>query len=298
MAKIPGGYYIKARCIQESEIAHATPCIRELWDWLIMQCNHSERRVNGTVIERGQCLRTIQNIRDGLSWKVGYRVERYTKSQVEYALGWLRRGGNPLREHDFTTKQHTNTPMIKTTKTTRGMVITVCKYDEYQNSNNYDYNNEQVSNATITKQSSDTINKNDKNDKNDTYVNTIKAKLKKALSYDATDKDVAYLLFGSKGKGRKVSVAELLKAVDRVSAQYEGDKDANRYALLCNGVQGVDPWALRVSAQEEQDKEDRLRNPYLRMKMPEDEGIAFNREKERQIRELAKHIGKGGEVTG
>ena len=37
--KIQGGYYIKARKIQESEIAHAPPHVREIWDWLLWDAN-------------------------------------------------------------------------------------------------------------------------------------------------------------------------------------------------------------------------------------------------------------------
>ena len=159
---IKGGYYVKARRIQESEIAHATPCIREVWDWLIMQCNHVPKKTCGTIIDRGQCLRSIRDIQDGLSWKSGYRKETYSKSQVEYALNWLRRGGYGLIAGD-----HTDTPMVTTRKTTRGMIITVCNYDYYQRPENYEHNNGQDNGATTVQQASDTINKNDKNVKNE-----------------------------------------------------------------------------------------------------------------------------------
>ena len=118
---IKGGYYLKARRIQESEIAHAPPHTREIWDWLIKEANH---KTNGA-IRRGQCLRSIQDIRDGLSWKVGYRTERYSKSQCENSMKYLRRGG-----------------MIATAKAARGMVVTVLKYNVYQNPANYESRDE------------------------------------------------------------------------------------------------------------------------------------------------------------
>ena len=40
--KIKGGYYIKARQIQQSKIAYAPPYVREIWDWLLMQANHTD----------------------------------------------------------------------------------------------------------------------------------------------------------------------------------------------------------------------------------------------------------------
>jgi len=52
MGKIKGGYYMKARCIQNSEIAIMPPYIREIWDWLLKEANHTDRKINGSVIER------------------------------------------------------------------------------------------------------------------------------------------------------------------------------------------------------------------------------------------------------
>ena len=36
---------MKARCIQEAEIAKAPPHIREIWDWLLMQASHQDCKV-------------------------------------------------------------------------------------------------------------------------------------------------------------------------------------------------------------------------------------------------------------
>ncbi len=143
------GYYIKARCIQESEIAHAPPHVREIWDWLLKEANHKDKRIDGTMIKRGQCVRTIKDMQEGLCWYVGYRKQKYSKSQCEFALKWLRKRG-----------------MIKTTKTTRGMVVTICKYNIYQDPKNYECNKKKTTRETEIKQSQDTINKNGKNEKN------------------------------------------------------------------------------------------------------------------------------------
>lgn len=146
---IPGGYFIKARKIKDSDIAHCAPVIREVWDWLLMECNH--KPYNG--INRGQCVRRIADIQDGLHWYVGYRKMTYSKTQCEGALEHLRK-----------------TQMITTAKTTRGLIITICNYEFYQNPKNYEDNNEGNKKTTRRQQHPDTIYKNDKNDKNEMLV--------------------------------------------------------------------------------------------------------------------------------
>ena len=147
--KIKGGYYIKARCIQDSEIARMPPYVREIWDWLLKEANHTEKKVDGVIIKRGQLIRSFKDIQKGLFWKVGYRKMSYKKWHCEKSMKFLREKA-----------------MIVTTKTTRGMFITICNYNYYQNPTNYESNNKATTRATVQKQLADTINKNDKNDKN------------------------------------------------------------------------------------------------------------------------------------
>lgn len=142
---IRGGYYIKARKIQESDIAFAPPHVREIWDWLLKEANHTD---NGP-IKRGQTVRSYSDIQEGLKWMIGYRKEKYSKWQCEIAMKWL-------TKHD----------MITTMKTTRGMIITICNYDYYQSPENYESHTKADTKATRKPQTTDTINKNDKNDKN------------------------------------------------------------------------------------------------------------------------------------
>jgi hypothetical protein len=117
---IPRGYFLKARVIQESNIAHAPPHVREIWDWLIMKASYSD----GKYLKRGQVLATYDDIRNGLSWNVGYRKERYSKSDCENSMKWL-----------------TKEEMITKTKTTRGLIITICNYDYFQKIENYESHN-------------------------------------------------------------------------------------------------------------------------------------------------------------
>jgi len=147
---IKGGYYLKARCIQNSEIAIMPPYVREIWDWLLKEANHSDQISNGTKIERGQVIRTFKDIQNGLLWMVGWRKMTYKKWQCENAMKLLKKAD-----------------MITTTKTTRGMSIIIKKYKEYQNPSNYESNSDSRMRATDPKQTTDTINKNVKNDNND-----------------------------------------------------------------------------------------------------------------------------------
>lgn len=137
---IPGGYYIIARKIDESEIAHTPPHIREIWLWLIKNVYLTDRIICGRQMRRGQLFTSYKDIQDGLHWMVGYRKETYSKSQCETAMKWL-----------------TKHEMITTTKTTRGLIITVCKYDTYQNPKNYENRTESHNRTTTEPQSSDTI---------------------------------------------------------------------------------------------------------------------------------------------
>jgi len=116
MEKISGGYYIKARKIQESEISNAPPHVREIWDLLLMKCNYA----NGK-FKRGECFISYKQIQEDLSWYIGWRKHTYIKGQCETAMKWLRKA-----------------TMITTRKTTRGIIVTVCKYEYYQDPKNYE----------------------------------------------------------------------------------------------------------------------------------------------------------------
>jgi hypothetical protein len=117
--KIKGGYVLLSRSIQESDIAHTAPCTRELWSLLIRESHHST--TIKSKLKRGQCFKRIDDIRSDLHWKIGFRKMMYTKRSIEGSLKVLRKRG-----------------MIKTMKVTRGMIITICKYDYYQDPKNYE----------------------------------------------------------------------------------------------------------------------------------------------------------------
>lgn len=85
------------------------PCAREIFFWCLMHANFK-----GGVLQRGQLFTTYQEIADALSWSVGYRSERYSRSQIESAIKTL-----------------TKTAAIMTAKATRGLIITIVDYERW-----------------------------------------------------------------------------------------------------------------------------------------------------------------------
>ena len=158
--KIEGGYYIKARKIQESEIMKKPPYMRDIWDYLMREANHKTKTIYGRTIKRGQLFRNFTNIIKDLSWNVGYRKETYSKWQCEKTMKYLRQRG-----------------MILTTRTTRGLLITICNYEFYQNPKNYESNSKQTTKATREQLTPDSINKNglknEKKKKKDIYLDYV-----------------------------------------------------------------------------------------------------------------------------
>jgi len=150
--RIKGGYYLKARCIRESAIAHSSPCVRELWDYLLREANHRDVKYDGFVIKRGQLFKSYRQIRDDLSWHVGYRKQRYSENQMKKGM-----------------KHLAKELMITTTKKPRGVLITISNYDYFQNPENYEGTNEGTNEGTTKEprrnQRGTPINKNEKNEK-------------------------------------------------------------------------------------------------------------------------------------
>lgn len=150
MPKIQGGYYLKARKIQESMIQRQPPHVREIWDWLLMNANHKDKKYNGFIVKRGQLFRTYQEIRDGLHWMIGYRKMMYNENHTKKAMKALR-----------------DNHMITTSKELGGVLITILNYDFYQNPKNYERTNE-ITNESTTKEpiKNHPLPDNNKNDKN------------------------------------------------------------------------------------------------------------------------------------
>ena len=144
--KIQGGFYIKAKRIRDSDIAHAPPHIREIWDYFLREANHHGIKKRGLTLKRGQLLVTYDDIREALHWKVGWRKQYYTRAQCETAMKFLRKEdeNSPTRTTTRTTTRTAGkTARISTRRTGRGIVVTILNYDYYQDLKNYENHRQQ-----------------------------------------------------------------------------------------------------------------------------------------------------------
>ncbi len=83
----------------------------KLYLWLLARANFTDR----DKLKRGQCVASIADMRDALTYHAGFRKIAPTPEQCRSAYEALRQA-----------------TMITTTKTTRGMIITICNYDKMQ----------------------------------------------------------------------------------------------------------------------------------------------------------------------
>lgn len=151
---IPNGYYIKARCIKNSWVSEAPPIVREVWDYLLREAAHKDRKTPYGIVKRGQLFRSYKQIRDDLKWRVGFRYERYHESAMKRTMKALRTEG-----------------MIELTSEPRGNLITVLNYAEYQDPKNYERTDERTDERTssepVANQERSAINKKGKKGKNE-----------------------------------------------------------------------------------------------------------------------------------
>ena len=120
-ALIPGGYVIIARKLLASGIMEKPPLFLKLWIWMLMKASHKK---HGS-LKRGQFRTSIDEMREAMAHKVGYRIVKPSRKEI-----W--------GIYDFLTK----VTMIVTTKVIHGLVITILNYDYYQNPENYEGNDE------------------------------------------------------------------------------------------------------------------------------------------------------------
>ena len=128
------------------------------WEWytdgntfrvflhLILNANHKQKRYKGIVIERGQLLTGRKSLANALD---------LTERQVRTAINKL------IKSNEITQKTAS-----KTTKS--GSIITICKYDSYQDQKEQsDQENDQETTKKRPRNDQQaTTNKNDKNEKN------------------------------------------------------------------------------------------------------------------------------------
>ena len=129
---IPGGYILLSRKLIDSEIFKKPPLYIKVWVYLLSEAQFKPFNQ----LQRGQLWATIPKIQEACSWYAGYRKITPTKKQIYSILEWLR---NPCEGDNEGNAKGT---MIGTTKGTQGMLVTIVNFNVYQNSKNYERNDE------------------------------------------------------------------------------------------------------------------------------------------------------------
>ena len=111
---IPGGYILYPRLFIE-QLENAPLLDRVLWLWLLCRANHSNHSEFYSSLKRGQLVATTEHMREALQHRSGYCMKKPSRDRICKALERLRSGG-----------------MIDTRRTSRGLVVTLCDYDRYQ----------------------------------------------------------------------------------------------------------------------------------------------------------------------
>ena len=142
MSKIDGGATLWARQTIDSDVFYNKPDVWfKIWFYLVNQVNHKDDKR----FKRGTCFLKYDWIMD----KTGA-----TKNQVKHCIEYLKKD-----------------KMLATQKATRGFIVKVNKYNDFQTLDNYKKPQEKESKrnteGTQKEHRSHTINKNDKNDKNE-----------------------------------------------------------------------------------------------------------------------------------
>lgn len=121
MSGVSGGYLLLARILFDSWLMERPPLYIKLWVWMLNSANWKDHGK----LKRGQFLTSIREMREAMSYKVGYRKKVPTVDQIRSAY-----------------EAFTKASMITTTKTTRGMVVTVLNYERYQDFKSYEAHSE------------------------------------------------------------------------------------------------------------------------------------------------------------
>lgn len=113
---IRGGYILQARKLLASGIMQKPALYLKLWTWMLLQATHTE---HGN-LKRGQLRCSIDDMRQAMAYKIGYRTKRPTEKEIRRAYAFMIDSG-----------------MIEVEKITHGMLVSILNYDTYQNPENY-----------------------------------------------------------------------------------------------------------------------------------------------------------------
>jgi hypothetical protein len=119
------GKFLIDRKIFKEDLWKKPPYFIKVWIWLIGRVNWKTVERGGKVYKEGEIFTNYKQIQKETEWKVGFRTEHLTKSQIFYVL-------------DFLMKSQRS----KQRRTTRGLWIKVINYRDLQGFNSHEANNE------------------------------------------------------------------------------------------------------------------------------------------------------------
>ncbi len=125
---LKNGWIKLHRKVLESDIMAKPPLYFKLWVWMLFQARFNPSKK----LKRGQFKTSIQEMREAMAYKIGYKKITPTIKQVRGVYTSLTLG-----------------TMIVHTKVTGGMLITICNYDKYQAKENSEGHNEGHSEGTL-----------------------------------------------------------------------------------------------------------------------------------------------------
>ncbi len=126
---VEGGFILIARKLFENELMEKPHLYFKLWAWMLFKANFKDHGK----LKRGQFLTSIDEMREAMSYRVGYRKEKPTRDEIRNCYEAFMRAA-----------------MITKAKTTRGMVITISNYEKYQNPKNYELHDEDTAKPPVS----------------------------------------------------------------------------------------------------------------------------------------------------
>ena len=127
------GFILESRSILNSDIWSKPPLYFKVWHYLLLKARFKD---DGN-LKRGQLFTSLNEIREACTYHVGYRKVTPSKQEIHRIFDWLRSSCED--DTNVTTKE----PMIRTTKVTHGMIVTIVNYDIYQDKKFYERDSEQ-----------------------------------------------------------------------------------------------------------------------------------------------------------
>lgn len=118
------GFVLLPRSSDGLAVMDMPPHFREIWIYLLKKAQQTKTEVDGTILQRGQCLVNCESVLHDLSWMQGFKRVSYTRSQYKNAMSALARAGVITRD-------------IFRSSGTRGTLVTVIGYDFLQQTENY-----------------------------------------------------------------------------------------------------------------------------------------------------------------